>query len=121
MILDHLTLPVADFEASKRFYQQALAPLGIGVVVEIDGVAGFGREGKGELWLSGGQAHPPLHIAFAARTRAEVDAFHAAALSAGARSNGAPGLRPIYHENYYGAFVIAPEGHNIEAVCHAPQ
>jgi catechol 2,3-dioxygenase-like lactoylglutathione lyase family enzyme len=121
MILDHLTLPVADFEASRQFYRQALAPLGIGVVFEHDRVAAFGRDGKGELWLAGAEAHPPLHIAFAARSRAEVDAFHAAALTAGARSNGAPGLRPIYHPNYYGAFVIAPEGHNIEAVCHDPE
>ena len=121
MILDHLTLPVVDLEASKRFFRQALAPLGIGIVVEFDRVVAFGRNGKGELWLAGGEGRPPLHIAFAARTRAEVDAFHAAALAAGARNNGAPGLRPAYHASYYGAFVIAPEGHNVEAVCHAPE
>lgn len=121
MILDHLTLPVVDFAASRRFYEAALAPLGIGVVAEFERVAAFGRDGKGELWLTGGEGRPPLHIAFSARCRAEVDAFHAAALAAGARDNGAPGLRPIYHASYYGAFVIAPEGHNIEAVCHAPE
>ena len=120
MILDHLTLHVADYEASKAFYLRALAPLSIGIVVEFGTVAGFGRDGKGELWLAGGSAQPPMHIAFAAETRAEVDAFHTAALAAGARDNGAPGIRTIYHPNYYGAFVIAPEGHNIEAVCHRP-
>lgn len=121
MILDHLTLPVADFEASKQFYRQALAPLGIGIVVELDRVAAFGRDGKGELWLACAPAQPPLHIAFAARSRAEVDAFHAAALSAGARDNGAPGLRPDYGPNYFGAFLIDGDGNNIEAVCHLPQ
>lgn len=121
MILDHLTLPVADFETSKQFYRRALAPLGIGIVVELGRITGFGREGKGEFWLAGGESRPPLHLAFAARSRAEVDAFHAEALAAGARNNGSPGLRPIYHASYYGAFVIAPEGHNIEAVCHLPE
>jgi len=121
MIIDHLTLHVADYSASKAFYLRALAPLGIGVVVEFGEVAGFGREGKGEFWLAAGAAQPSTHIAFAAASRAEVDAFHAAALAAGARDHGAPGLRPIYHASYYGAFVIAPEGHNIEAVCHRPE
>lgn len=121
MILDHLTLPVADYATSKQFYLRALAPLEIGIVVEFGEVAGFGRDGKGELWLSGGSALPPMHIAFAASTRAQVDAFHAAALAAGAKDNGAPGIRAIYHPHYYAAFVIAPEGHNIEAVCHQPE
>ncbi len=119
MILDHLTLHVADYEKSTQFYLRALAPLAVGVVVEFGEVAGFGRDGKGEFWLAAGVATPPMHIAFAARSRAEVDAFHAAALAAGARDNGAPGIRAVYHPDYYGAFVIAPEGHNIEAVCHA--
>ena len=121
MIIDHLTLHVADFAASKSFYVRALAPLSIGIVVEFGEVAGFGRDGKGELWLAAGAAQPSTHIAFAADSRARVDAFHAAALAAGARDNGAPGIRAIYHPSYYGAFVIAPEGHNIEAVCHRPQ
>jgi len=121
MIIDHINLTVADWDRSRAFYLRALAPLGIGIVVEFGRVAGFGRDGKGELWLAEGAALPPLHVAFAAATRAEVDAFHAAALAAGARDNGAPGLRPIYHASYYGAFVIAPEGHNIEAVCHRPE
>lgn len=121
MILDHLTLHVADYEPSRAFYLRALAPLEIGIVVEFGRVAGFGREGRGEFWLAGGASQPPMHIAFAARSRAEVDAFHAAALAAGARDNGAPGIRTIYHPDYYGGFVIAPEGHNIEAVCHRPE
>jgi catechol 2,3-dioxygenase-like lactoylglutathione lyase family enzyme len=121
MILDHLTLQVADYETSKAFYLQALAPLSIGIVVEFGQVAGFGRDGKGEFWLAGGVGQPPMHIAFAAESRAAVDAFHVAALAAGARDNGAPGIRAVYHPSYYGAFVIAPEGHNIEAVCHRPQ
>jgi catechol 2,3-dioxygenase-like lactoylglutathione lyase family enzyme len=121
MILDHLTLPVADYERSKAFYLRALAPLGIGIAVDFGRVAGFGRDGKGEFWLAEGAPPPPLHIAFAAASRAEVDAFHAAALAAGAKDNGAPGIRAIYHPDYYGAFVIAPEGHNIEAVCHRPE
>lgn len=120
MILDHLTLQVADWAASRAFYLRALAPLGIGIVVEFGEVAGFGRDGKGEFWLAAGEPQRPMHVAFAAATRAEVDAFHAAALAAGARDNGAPGVRAIYHPDYYGAFVIAPEGHNIEAVCHRP-
>ena len=81
---------------------------------------GLGRGGKPQLWLSQGEPPvSPLHIAFAARNRAEVDAFHAAALAAGGKDNGAPGLRPHYHPNYYGAFAIDPDGHNIEAVCHS--
>lgn len=121
MILDHLTLQVADQATSRVFYLQALAPLGIGIVVEFGEVTAFGRDGKGELWLTAGEPQRPMHIAFAAATRAEVDAFHAAALAAGGRDNGAPGVRAIYHPSYYGAFVIAPEGHNIEAVCHRPE
>ncbi|MBY0402069.1 VOC family protein [Myxococcota bacterium] len=120
-MLDHLTLHVGDYPTSRAFYLQALAPLGIGIVVEFGEVAGFGRDGKGEFWLAAGPPQAPMHIAFAAATRAEVDAFHAAALAAGARENGGPGVRAIYHPCYYGAFVIAPEGHNIEAVCHRPE
>ncbi|MFO0690442.1 MAG: VOC family protein [Myxococcota bacterium] len=119
-MLDHLTLHVADHAASRAFYLRALAPLGIGIVVEFGEVSGFGRDGKGEFWLAAGEPQRPMHLAFAAATRAEVDAFHAAALAAGGRDHGAPGVRTIYHPHYYGAFVIAPEGHNIEAVCHRP-
>lgn len=118
MIVDHLTLEVEDLAGSKAFYRAALAPLGVGIVVELPGVAAFGRAGKGELWLKAGSPQRPMHIAFAAASREEVDAFHAAALAAGGRDHGGPGLRPVYHPGYYGAFVIAPEGHNIEAVFH---
>jgi catechol 2,3-dioxygenase-like lactoylglutathione lyase family enzyme len=121
MIIDHITLVVGDFDKSRKFYQQALAPLGIAIVAEFDQVAGFGRANKGEFWLAAAaQPQPPLHIAFAAETREQVRRFYEAALSAGAEDNGAPGIRAVYHADYYAAFVIAPEGHNIEAVCHAP-
>lgn len=121
MIIDHITLLVQDFQRSKQFYTQVLATLGIGTAVEFDGVAGLGKNGKGELWLRGSdQPQMPLHIAFLADNRQQVDAFHAAALAAGAKDNGAPGVRDIYHPNYYGAFVIDLDGNNIEAVCHTP-
>jgi len=122
MILDHIGLAVRDFAKSRAFYLAALAPLGIRIVKEGDGFAGFNREGKGGLWISGGgQPAAPIHVAFAAKDRAEVRAFYAAALAAGGRDNGAPGLRGQYHADYYGAFVLDPDGHNIEAVCHAPE
>ena len=121
MIIDHITLLVRDFQRSRQFYLQVLAPLGIGISTEFEGVAGLGRNGKGELWLRGSdQPQTPLHLAFLAENRQQVDAFHAAALAAGARDNGAPGVRTIYHPHYYAAFVTDPDGHNIEAVCHAP-
>ena len=124
-MFDHLGLPVTDLEHACRFYEQALQPLGIAVVKSFpDAVglaAGRGRTAEQELWLTRADHVPgPLHMAFAAASRAQVDAFHRAALAAGARDNGAPGLRPQYHDNYYGAFVIGPDGHNLEAVCHRP-
>ena len=128
-MLDHIGLAVIDFARSKAFYCAALAPLGIGVMKEItpeqtggSSHCGFGEAGKPYFWVSDGAAERTgrVHIAFAARTRADVDAFHRAALAAGGHDNGAPGLRPHYHANYYGAFVLDPDGHNIEAVCHAP-
>ncbi|MGN2248505.1 VOC family protein [Frateuria sp. GZRe14] len=124
-MFDHLGLPVTDLEHARRFYEQALQPLGIAVVKSFpDAVglaAGRGRTAEQELWLTRADHVPgPLHMAFAAASRAQVDAFHRAALAAGARDNGAPGLRPQYHDNYYGAFVIGPDGHNLEAVCHRP-
>ena len=122
MTIDHIGFPVADYERSKAFYTQALAPLGIGLVMEVQDWCGFGKAGKPEFWFGvGGVLRPPMHIAFAAQNRAQVRAFHAAALAAGGRDNGAPGLREIYHPHYYGAFVLDPDGHNIEAVCHAPE
>ena len=121
-MFDHIGFAVKDLEASRRFYIAALAPLGAGVAMEFAGHVGMGRDGKPQARFS--QGDPPasrLHLAFKARNRAEVDAFHAAALAAGARDNGAPGLRPHCHPNYYGAFAIDPDGHNIEAVCHSPE
>lgn len=118
-MFDHLGFGVSDLQASKRFFVAALAPLGIGVVMEGEFGVGIGKKGKPALWLSPAPAKPsPMHLAFTADTRADVDAFHRTALAAGAADNGAPGLRPHYHANYYGAFVIGPDGHNVEAVCH---
>ncbi len=124
--LDHIGLPVSDVARAKAFYAAALAPLGITllhtVAASVTGsfdVPGFGKNQKPDFWLSqSSKVTPPLHIAFAATSRAEVDAFYAAAMAAGATDNGPPGLRPIYHPGYYGAFVLDPDGHNIEAVCH---
>lgn len=121
MVLDHIGFNVSDFPASKAFYLQALAPLGIVVAAEGDGWVMFGRPGKPQFWIgSFGSVPGPIHIAFAADNREKVRQFHEAALAAGGKDNGAPGLREHYHPNYYGAFVIGPDGHNIEAVCHAP-
>lgn len=127
-MLDHISFPAGDYERSKGFYMQVLAPLGYGLVLEVTSdetgglrTAGFGRDGMPQFWLSTGTPIiGKMHIAFTARNRAAVDAFHKAALLAGGKDNGAPGLRPHYHENYYGAFVLDPDGHNIEAVCHLP-
>ena len=127
-MIDHTGLTVSDFAKSKAFYVRALAPLGYVVMMELPAsvtgdvdVAGFGEPPKPDFWLVGGEPNdPPIHIAFRAATRALVDAFYAAAIAAGGRDNGAPGLRPQYHPNYYGAFVLDPDGHNVEAVCHDP-
>jgi len=124
-MLDHLGLIVRSTEESKRFYGAALAPLGYGLVAERPGRAGFGPPGRPLFWvgMSASADRPlpgPVHIAFTARSRSAVTAFHAAALEAGARDNGPPGLRPEYHANYFGAFVTDLDGNNIEAVCHDP-
>jgi len=126
-MLDHAGFPVSDYARSKAFYLQALAPLGYVLVMEVqqdenDGpAAGFGVGGKPDFWIGGeGGLQRPIHIAIAAQNRAAVDAFYRAALAAGGKDNGAPGLRPHYHPNYYAAFVLDPDGHNIEAVCHTP-
>ena len=129
MIIDHFGFGVSDYERAKRFYAQALAPLGIAFVMEVSPeinetgwACGFGRDGKPEFWIGGeGGTTPPMHVAFLASSRAAVRAFHEAALEAGAADNGAPGLRPHYHPNYYAAFVRDHDGHNFEAVCHAPE
>jgi catechol 2,3-dioxygenase-like lactoylglutathione lyase family enzyme len=128
-MIDHVGLAVADLEASRAFYTAALAPLGISVQMEVTeemtgghgAHLGFGTPKRPDFWIGSGKApSASVHVAFAASTRAEVDAFHAAALTAGGRDNGAPGLRPEYHPDYYGAFVLDPDGNNVEAVCHAP-
>src|SRR5262249_34229368 len=127
---DRIGLRVPVFAAAKAFYVAALSPLGISVQMEFskeasgDGIdaAGFGAAGKPFFWLAGaGKTTPALHIAFAAAHRAEVDAFYKAAIAAGARDNGAPGIRAHYHPTYYGAFVLDADGNNVEAVCHKPE
>lgn len=128
-MIDHLGLTVSDFSRSRDFYLHALAPLGYAPVMDVTGEqsggyegTGFGSSGKPAFWIGTGATRSgAVHVAFAANSRAAVDAFHAAALAAGGRDNGAPGLRPHYHPGYYGAFVLDPDGHNVEAVCHAPQ
>jgi len=118
-MLDHISLRVNDYARALAFYRSALAPIGYEVVMEFPGAAGLGEKGKPDFWLM--QSDQPLHqthVAFAS-DRACVDAFHAAALAAGGTDNGPPGLRLDYHPNYYGAFVLDPEGNNIEVVCHA--
>ncbi|MGE0029364.1 MAG: VOC family protein [Thermoleophilia bacterium] len=118
-MLDHVILNVTDIAAARAFYDAALAPLGLGVVMEFGPGAGYGVAGKPGFWVSERDApSAPVHVAFAAEDRAAVDAFHAAALGAGGRDNGAPGLRPHYHPAYYAAFVLDPDGNNIEAVTH---
>ena len=126
-MIDHTGLNVSDYQKSKAFYVAALAPLGYQMVMELpssivpDGGLGLGVPPKPDFWVAGGKPNvPPLHVAFRAENRAQVDAFYKAALAAGGRDNGPPGPRPHYHANYYGAFVLDPDGHNIEAVCHDP-
>jgi catechol 2,3-dioxygenase-like lactoylglutathione lyase family enzyme len=120
-MIDHLGIHVTDLDASKAFYTAALAPLGYGLLRDYSGFVGLGADQKPDFWLTQGQATTPgLHLAFAAKDRATVDAFYAAAIAAGAKDNGAPGLRPQYHPGYYGAFVIDLNGHNLEVVCHRP-
>lgn len=127
-MLDHVGIPVSDFARAKAFYTAAFAPLGYGLVMEVtpemtgDGssAAGFGK-GKPDFWISSSDSQARVHVAVVAVDRAAVRRFYEAALAAGATDNGPPGLRPHYHEHYYGAFVLDPDGHNIEAVCHAPE
>ena len=122
MIFDHIGFNVTDLERSKAFYLKALAPLGIGVALEGEGWIMLGRPNVPQFWLgSFGQPPGPFHIAFAAESRQQVREFHEAAMAAGGKDNGGPGLREHYHPNYYGAFVISPDGHNVEAVCHKPE
>lgn len=127
-MIDHLGITVSDLDRSRAFYDHALAPLGIKVAMMIpvnpQGLkgAGYGTDDKPRFWIQQGVHHGErVHVAFTARSRADVDAFHAAALAAGGTDNGAPGVRAHYHPDYYGAFVLDPDGHNMEAVCHAPE
>jgi catechol 2,3-dioxygenase-like lactoylglutathione lyase family enzyme len=128
-MIDHTGVVVSNFGKSKAFYASALAPIGYSLIMELPAsvtghtdVAGFGEPPKPDFWISRGDPNrPPVHIAFRVSSRATVDAFYKAALAAGGRDNGAPGLRLHYHPNYYGAFVLDPDGHNIEAVCHTSQ
>jgi catechol 2,3-dioxygenase-like lactoylglutathione lyase family enzyme len=127
-ILDHVTLTVSDYARSKAFYEKALTPLGITRLMEFGQACGFGRDGKPEFWLGAGPSSfqrveqialiTPMHVAFSASSRAAVEAFFAAALAAGGKDFGAPGVRAHYHPNYYAAFVLDPDGHDIEAVFH---
>jgi catechol 2,3-dioxygenase-like lactoylglutathione lyase family enzyme len=120
-VIDHVGLGVSDLEQSKAFYQQALGPLGYQLLMERSGSAGLGRNGKPDFWIHANRPlSGPTHVAIASPDRATVHAFHAAGLAAGGRDNGPPGPRPHYHQDYYGAFVLDPDGNNIEAVCHRP-
>ena len=127
-MIDHYTLLVSDYEVSKAFYLAALKPIGYELVMELtkamlpdlpcDKTCGIGPGGKPVFWLRPGDTIVPTHIAFSAADRGQVDAFHEAAMKAGAKDHGAPGLREIYHPGYYGAFVLDPDGYNVEAVNH---
>ena len=127
-MIDHTGFNVSDPAVSRRFYDAALAPLGYAVLREIPKeytggkvVLGYGVAPKPDFWIAEGAVNTPrLHIAFRANNRAEVDAFYQAAIAAGGKDNGPPGLRPHYHPAYYGAFVFDPDGHNVEVVFHGP-
>ena len=127
-MLDHTGLTVSDLNRSKAFYAAALQPLGIQLLMEVTAEqtgagahAGFGAGGKAFFWIGDhGSPCSGVHFAFTADSRVQVEQFYHAALKTGGRDNGKPGLRPHYHENYYGAFVLDPDGNNIEAVCHQP-
>lgn len=122
-MLDHLSIPCNDIKAASAFYDAALKPLGYTRLMDFGDAMGYGAAQKPAFWLGAGKATPGkgLHICFAAQSRAAVDAFYAAAIGAGGRDNGTPGLRPHYHANYYGAFVFDLDGYAIEAVCHKPE
>jgi catechol 2,3-dioxygenase-like lactoylglutathione lyase family enzyme len=128
-MIDHTSITVSNFQASKDFYSRALSPIGYSLIREVPAsktghsdAAGFGVAPAADFWIGENNLSQilPSHVAFRVDNRSLVDAFHKAALAAGARDNGAPGLRPYYHPDYYGAFVLDPDGHNIEVVCRAP-
>ena len=121
-MIDHVTANVGDFESAKSFYERALAPLGYSLQMAFEGAAGFGTgEGIPDFWIGSSSDRGATHVAFTADDRAKVDAFYEAAIAAGGTDNGAPGLRPHYHETYYAAYVHDADGNNIEAVCHRPE
>ncbi len=122
-MLDHIGIGVKSVRASRAFYLAALEPLGIGIIMEFgDEAVGFGTDGKPYFWFGASQsAGTPTHVAFVAKDRKTVDAFYKAAMAAGGKDNGPPGIRAHYHPNYYGAFVHDLDGHNVEAVCHLPE
>ncbi|TMQ17351.1 MAG: VOC family protein [Deltaproteobacteria bacterium] len=117
-MIDHIGIQVTDLDASVAFYTRALAPLGYALVMRWEQYAGFGVAGKPDFWIGAGRPADKIHVAFRARGRGEVRAFHDAAIAAGGTDNGPPGIRAVYHPDYYGAFVLDPDGHNVEAVCH---
>src|SRR5690348_8429423 len=127
-MIDHTGLVVSDPKRSRTFYEKSLAPLGYAQIMEVPKeytsgavVVGYGVPPKADFWISEGRPNDPrIHIAFRADNRKQVYEFYKAALAAGGRDNGAPGPRPHYHKDYYGAFVLDPDGHNVEAVCHKP-
>lgn len=119
-MIDHMGLAVSDYQKSKEFYLAALKPLDFEMVMDLGEMGGLGVKGKPEFWLAKEVIGKPNHIAFRAKDRATVDAFYEAAIAAGGKDNGKPGIREMYHPNYYGAFVLDFDGHNIEAVCHDP-
>jgi catechol 2,3-dioxygenase-like lactoylglutathione lyase family enzyme len=121
-MLDHVTANVGDLEQAKHFYSQALAPLGYSLAMEFEGGAGFGTgEGMADFWLGSSSERGASHVAVVAPERAAVDAFYEAAMAAGGKDNGPPGVRPHYHENFYAAYVHDLDGNNIEAVTHRPE
>lgn len=124
-MIDHISIEVSDYTKAVNFYKKILMPLGYVLIMEVQGFAGFGSPTQtgaiAQLWIHQGETTTrKAHIAFSAKNRASVDAFYEAAIAAGARDNGKPGVRELYHPNYYGAFVLDMDGHNIEAVCHQP-
>jgi len=121
-MFDHIGFGVTDLDASKQFFLEALEPIGVRVVMEGPYGVGLGQNSKPSLWFHEATDKPgPIHLAFAAENREQVDAFYRAAMAAGGKDNGTPGVRSQYHEHYYGAFVISPDGHNVEVVCHRPE
>jgi len=119
-MIDHIGVNVTDLARSLAFYEGALAPLGYTILMKWEQFAGFGIGRKPDFWIGVGERVQPVHVAFRAKGRADVRAFYEAALAAGGKDNGPPGIRAMYHPDYYGAFVLDPDGHNIEAVCHEP-